>query len=289
MATDDNPIGGYECARTAYDNLSTPPQTSAEWVSFFHEVTSNCDELYEKSRAAAFITAMEVKSIDVGLLCKKISQIGKASKQYENDARVDNLLERPKNNKTTGPKVNIPVELRPNYNYNGSPCHCRGKLGSIYIKEVGMHMYLPYCDIYDSEDPDMLVCAGTQLDSTSTKVSELLTALQSILDPEHKDTELQQAITRCRSFESQPSSLPMILKANNIGIICLMYNSWRQINHQHIHQQAMYAELDDNDHIQVYLEPWSGGDEEESSFDATAAGFDLSDFFKEALNRARGF
>ena len=291
MTDNENNLSGYELAKSAYEKLSTPPQTSVEWVRFFHEVTDNFDELYEKSRAAAFVTAMEVKNVNVGMLSKQMSQMGKLSGQYEIDMRfVDSLLERPEDDEMIGTAIEIPVELRPDYHYDDWSGQGCGKLGSIYLQEVGMHMYLPFCDIYDSDEPDELICAATQLDSSATKVSELLSALQTIVDPEHKNNPLQQAIVRCKTFESQPSSLPMLLKAHHIGVVCLAYNGWRQINCQHIHERALYAELDENDHIQVTLEPGWGFDEKDNPFDATAAGFgELSNFMKEALNRARNF
>ena len=83
-----------------------------------------------------------------------------------------------------------------------------GKLGRINMQEVGMHMYLPHCDIYDPDNPEELICEGDQLDEFN--------------------------------------------------------------------------------HLQVTLEPEPRGGGLKNPFDATEACFgELSDFIKEAINRAR--
>ena len=176
---------GYEMAQNRYSKLDTRPKTSEEWVGFFHGVIQNHSDLYWNCGAAAFVTSEEVKNLNVGLLNKELSVLGKASEQYvEDTGMVDCLLPYPEYLEEQGPAVEIPISLRPDYNYDSLFEHGTGKLGRIYIKETWMHMYLPHCDIFDSENPDMLLCDGDQLDETSVKISELLTVLQSILDPE---------------------------------------------------------------------------------------------------------
>ena len=201
---------------------------------------------------------------------------------------VDRLLPWPDDNKIKGKAIKIPEKLRPDFHYDSFFDKGTGKLGRIYMKEVGMHMYLPYCDIYDVDDPKFIVCKGIQLDSSSVKISELLSVLQVILDPNKENQELAQAIERCKQFENGGSPLPVLLKKYGIGVVNLSYNSWHRVNYQDIHAEALFVELDEDNHLQVTLQPEPYNDDFDNPFDATEAGYgELSDFIKEALNRVR--
>jgi hypothetical protein len=114
-----------------------------------------------------------------------------------------------------------------------------------------------------------------------------LLALQQVLDPNKENLELSDTIDRCRLYESSSSPLVAFLKKYGVGVVNLSANGWKQINCGHIHDTALYAIVDDNDHIQVTLRPWKYLDERDNPFDATEAGFNLSDYIKEAINRAR--
>ena len=115
-----------------------------------------------------------------------------------------------------------------------------------------------------------------------------LSVLQGILDPEKENQELAQAIERCRQYENGGSPLPSLLKKYGIGVVNLSSNGWHRVNYQNIHAEALYVELDEDNHLQVMLQPEPYGDDFDNPFDATEAGFgELSDFIKEALNRAR--
>ena len=280
---------GYELAQSEYNKLTTYPQTSEEWVSFFHHVIQGRSDLQGISGVADFITSQEVKMINVGQFSKEIKKLREAAEQYSSDSRiVDHLLPFPDDDDLFGQAIDIPVELRPDYNYNSIYDTGTGKLGRLYMQEVGMHMYLPHCDIYDVDDPDTIICEGDQLDSTSVKISELLSVLQGILDPEKENLELAQAIERCRQYENGGSPLPSLLKKYGIGVVNLSSNGWHRVNYQNIHAEALYVELDEDNHLQVMLQPEPYGDDFDNPFDATEAGFgELSDFIKEALNRAR--
>ena len=280
---------GYELAEKEFSKLTTAPQTSEEWVEFFHHVSWDIYSLNGISGVAAFITSEEVKQINVGQFSKELKSLGKAAEQYGHDSRmVDHLLPRPDYNKYKGKAINIPKDLRPYYHYDSIFDKGIGKLGRIYMKEVGMHMYLPYCDIYDVDDPKIIICKGDQLDSTSVKISELLSVLQVILDPNKENQELAQTIERCEQYENNGSPLPALLKKYGIGVVNLSRNSWHRVNYQDIHAEALFVELDEDDHLQVTLQPEPYDDDFDNPFDATAAGYgELSDFIKEALNRAR--
>lgn len=279
---------GYEMAQNEFSKLAAGPKTSEEWVAFFRSVIQNQSDLDWNCGAAAFVTSEEVKAINVGLLSKELSTLGKRSEQYSHDSSwVDRLLPRPEYLDTQGPAVDIPISLRPDYSFDKLFDFGTGKLGRIYMKETGMHMYLPHCDIYDSDDPDMLLCVGDQLDETSVRISELLSVLQEILDPRKKNQELTQAIERCKNYEQGNASLPAVLKKYGLGVVNLSENSWHRVNYQNIHAESLYMELDDHDHLQVVLEPRARSNRREDPFDATEANFDLSGFIREAINRAR--
>jgi len=280
---------GYELAKNEFSKLTTAPQTSKEWVEFFHHVSEDIYSLNGVSGIAAFITSEEVKQINVGQLSKELKSLGKVAEQYGHDFRmVDRLLPWPDYNKIKGKAIKIPENLRPYYHYDSLFDKGTGKLGRIYMKEVGMHMYLPHCDIYDVDEPKTIICAGDQLDKTSVKISELLSVLQVILDPNKENQELTQAIERCKQYENGDSPLPALLKKYGIGVVNLSSNGWHHVNYQNIHTEALFVELDEDDHLQVILQPKPYGDDFDNPFDATEAGFrELSDFIKEAINRAR--
>lgn len=279
---------GYELAQTKFNQLSACPQTSEEWVEFFQNVSWDIYDMQGVCGVAAFITSQEVKNINVGQFSKELKSLGKVAEQYGNDSRmVDRLL--PKSGRGfRGKAIDIPVELRPVYHYESFMGAGTGKIGSIYMREVGMHMYFPHCDIYDADDPDTLLCAGNQLDESSVKVSELLSVLQTILDPKKENIDLTAAIERCKQYESSGSSLPALLKKYGIGVVNLSNNSWHRVNSAGIHAEALYVELDESDHLQVTLQPEPWGDSFDNPFDATEAGFgELAMFIKEAINRVR--
>ena len=279
---------GYELAKSEYEKLSTKPSTSQEWVAFFHNVTQGLPILEVICGVASFITSAEAKKINKGQFNKEIRSLVNAPKQYSEDANfVGRLLPKPDYYDDQGEAIEIPVDLRPDCNYDSFLDHGTGKLGRIYLKEMGMKAYFPHFDVYDPDDPDEIICEGALLDVSSVKASELLIALQQVLDPYKENQELSDTIDRCRQYESSSSPLVAFLKKYGIGVVNLSANGWKQINCGHIHDTALYAVLDDNDHIQVTLRPWKYLDERDNPFDATEAGFNLSDYIKEAINRAR--
>ena len=279
---------GYELAQTKFNQLSASPQTSEEWVEFFQNVSWNIYDMHGVCGVAAFITSQEVKNINVGQFSKELKSLGKVAEQYRSDSSMVGRLLPRIGRGFRGKAVVIPVDLRPDYHYDSFMGVRTGKLGRIYMLEVGMHMYFPHCDIYDADDPDTLLCAGNQLDESSVKLSELLFALQNILDPKKENQELTETIERCKQYENGGSSLPALLKKYGIGVVNLSNNSWRRVNSGSIHAEALFVELDESDHLQVTLQPEPWCNDFDNPFDATEAGFgELSDFIKEAVNRAR--
>lgn len=281
---------GYELAQTKFNQLTKSPQTSEEWVEFFQGLTWNIYDMHGVCGVAGFITSQEAKNINVGQFSKELKSLEKSSEQYGHDSRmVDRLLPRVGRG-FRGKAIDIPAELRPVYHYDSFEGSGTGRLGRLYMLEVGMHMYLPHCDVYDIDDPDEVVCMGNQFDESSVKLSELLSALQSILDPNKEKQDLTAAIERCKLYEAGGSSLPALLKNYGIGVVDLSNNSWHRVNSGGIHAESLFVELDESDHLQVTLQPSPWGDDFENPFDATEAGFgELAMFIKEAVNRARRY
>ena len=279
---------GYELAQNKFNQLTNIPQTSQEWVEFFQNVSWDIYDMNGVCGVAGFITSQEVKNINVGQFSKELKTLEKSAEQYGHDSRLVDRLLPPVGRKFQGKAIDIPVDLRPVYHYDSFDGSGIGKLGSIYMLETGMHMYFPHCDIYDADNPDTLLCAGNQLDASSVKISELLYALQTILDPKCENQELSAAIERCKQYENGGSSLPAVLKKFGIGVVDLSQNSWSHVNSGSIHTNALFVELDESDHLQVTLEPNPWCEDFENPFDATEAGFgELAKFIKEAINRAR--
>ena len=279
---------GYELAKSEYEKLTAIPSTSQEWVAFFNNVTQGLPVMEAICGVAAFITSSEVKNVNVGQFNKELRSLGNAPKQYRDDAHfIGRLLPQPDYYDAQGEAIEIPADLRPDCSYDSIFDHGTGKLGRIYLKEMGMKAYFPHYDVFDSDDPDELICDGVLFDETNVKISELLFALQQVLHPNKDNKELSDVIERCRQFENGRSPMVALLKKYGIGVINLSANGWSHINCGHIHDTALYAVIDDDDHIKVTLRPNRYLDERDNPFDATEAGFDLSDFVKEAINRAR--
>ena len=241
-------------------------------MDFFINSTKENSDVYFCSGVAAFITEKEVASLDMRTFNKELGQLANAFGQYLHDSRmVDRLL---------NGVVEIPVELRPDYTYDSIFGSGTGKLGRLYMEEVGMHMYLPHCDVYDTENPDKLLCKGDQFDETSCKLSELLTILQTLLDSNKQNSELSDAIERCKEFESGAGTLPGLLRKDGICVVNLSTNGWHRVNYQNIHAESMFMVLGENNHINVYLEPEPWFKAENNPFDATKKCFDVTDFYK---------
>ena len=241
---DNNEISysrGYELAQIEFGKLGEHTQSSKDWVDFFINSTKSNSDVYFCSGVAAFITEKEVASLDMCTFNKELGQLANAAGQYLHDSRmVDRLL---------NGVVEIPVELRPDYTYDSIFGSGTGKLGRIYMEEVGMHMYLPHCDVYDTENPDKLLCKGDQFDETTCKLSELLAILQTLLDSNKQNSELSDAIERCKEFESGAGTLPGLLRKYGIGVVNLSTNGWHRANYQNIHAESMFMVLGENNHI----------------------------------------
>ena len=146
---------GYELAKSEYEKLSTKPSTSQDWVAFFHYVTKGLPILEVICGVASFITSAEVKNINLGRLNKELRSLGNAPRQYSEDVRfVGRLLPKPDYYDDQGEAIEIPAGFRPDCSYDSIFDHGSGKLGRIYLKEMGMKAYFPHFDVYDPEDPN---------------------------------------------------------------------------------------------------------------------------------------
>lgn len=272
-------LQGFEYARDEYEKISARPQSSQDWVNLFYGLIGENTDVNFSCGVASFITGKETTSLDVRAFNKELSGLAHASEQYLSDSRIVDLLVKD--------VVEVPAELRPDYVYDSISGRGSGKLGRIYMAEVGMHMYLPYCDVFDADSHELQLCEGVPFEATCCKLSEVLTVLQTMSDSDMHNAELASAIERCKVYESGAGTLPGLLRKHGIGVVNLSSNGWHRVNCQDIHAEAMYMVVDESNHIMVTLDPGPWFNIENNPFDATAAGFDISAFIKEALNRAK--
>lgn len=148
--------------------------------------------------AAEMLTATEMDGLDIDTFNHDCTALIDMAKHYRYDMRfVDQIMPWPEDAEWKGPEVYIPVEHRPLLVNDD----VKGRIGKIYMRDSGMRNYLPYCDIYSEQYPDELIADGVNLCYNNFPVSQVLEALQAVLDPEHSDSEWSKVIKRCHDFE----------------------------------------------------------------------------------------
>jgi len=150
----------------------------------------------------AFFTEKEVSSLDRGKLNKDFKPLYDGG-DYEGYIRlVDRLLPRIEDPfSERGEAISIPAGVRPHLAYH-SIKDVDGAIGEIYLAEEGMHMYFPFCDIYSEESPDVLIEERVPLLYSKVVTSKVLSAIQSVIDPEHKNREISDTIQKCLAIEN---------------------------------------------------------------------------------------
>ena len=171
----------------------------------------------------AFIQEKEVEVVNV----KKFNADIVASKNdvdYDSLIRiVDRLLPPPDivSLHKVGKAVEIPVEIRPHIRLS-FPQGAKGFIGRMYFQDSGMNMWLPHCDVYSEDHPDELLEKGVSLLYERFVTSEILLALQKVVDPTHKNSDLEEAIARSLAQENaKGNALYDVLSKHQLAVVSL--------------------------------------------------------------------
>lgn len=180
------------------------------------------EESYEKLDGLfAFIQEKEVEGVNVKKFFADIA-MSIIDVDYDSLIRiVDRLLPPPEFGRLVGDSVEIPAELRPHIQLS-FPRGAKGVIGRLYFQESGMHMWLPHCDVYSEHNPEIILQKGVSLLYESFVTSEILLALQEVIDPLHKKSDLQEAITKSLAVENATgNALYDVLAKHQLAVVSL--------------------------------------------------------------------
>ena len=169
----------------------------------------------------AFIQEKEVEKVNVKQFLADMA-MSKNDVDYDSLIRiVDRLLPRPQSGSMVGDAIEIPVEIRPHIHLS-FPQGAEGVIGRLYFQECGMHMWLPHCDVYREDNPEELLEEGVSLLYESFVTSEILLALQEVIDPMHKNSDLEEAITKSLAVENaSDNALYDVLAKHELAVVSL--------------------------------------------------------------------
>lgn len=168
----------------------------------------------------AFIQEKEVEDVNLKEFFANIDA-SKSDVDYEELIRiVDLLLPAPAEyDSMVGDAVEIPAGIRPHIKMQYGD---EGVIGRFYLQDSGMHMWLPYCDVFSEEHPDVLLDEGISLLYQSYVTSEILQALQAVIDPMHKNSDLVEAIAQSLAVENATSNaLYDVLAKHRLPVVSL--------------------------------------------------------------------
>ena len=171
----------------------------------------------------AFIQEKEVEKVNVKKFFTDMA-VSINDVDYDSLIRiVDRLLPPPDTGswQQTGKAVEIPTELRPHIHLS-FPQGVEGVIGRLYFQECGMHMWLPHCDVYCKDNPEELLEEGVSLLDQGFVTSEILLALQEVIDPMHKNSDLEEAITKSLAIENATgNALYDVLAKHELAVVSL--------------------------------------------------------------------
>lgn len=171
----------------------------------------------------AFIMEKEVEGLNVKKFNADMTASGNDG-DYDSYIRiVDSLLPAPdeRSDSLVGEAVEIPVDLRPHI-YDVSPLVEEGVIGRLYFQESGMHMWFPHFDVYSEDNPDELLETGVNLLYSRFVTSEILLALQAVIDPGHNNKELEETIKKSIAVENATGNdLYDVLYKHNLAVVSL--------------------------------------------------------------------
>ena len=171
----------------------------------------------------AFIQEKEVENVNVKKFLADMA-MSKNDVNYDSLIRiVDRLLPPPDNRSRhrKGKAVEIPAGLRPHIHLS-FPQGTKGVIGRLYFQECGMHMWLPHCDVYSEDSPEEIIQDGVSLLYQRFTTSEILLALQEVIDPMRKNSDLEEAITKSLAIENATgNALYDVLTKHELAVVSL--------------------------------------------------------------------
>ena len=170
----------------------------------------------------AFIQEKEVENVDVKKFLADMA-MSKNDVNYDSLIRVVDLLPPPDNRSRhrKGKAVEMPAGLRPHIHLS-FPQGTKGVIGRLYFQESGMNMWLPHCDVYNEDNPEEIIQEGVSLLYQRFTTSEILLALQEVIDPMHKNSDLEEAITKSLAIENATgNALYDVLTKHELAVVSL--------------------------------------------------------------------
>lgn len=172
----------------------------------------------------SFVTLKSMPYANIPLLNRKISELLKNNGDngyYSAFRLIDTLLPCPEDGSSEIIPVQFAAGNRPSCKYVIFGDEVDGEIGEIYLCEQFMHMYNVCANIYDSENPEVLLEEKHILNVSDVVLSELLTCLQQAIDPAKENTELSAAIDMASKIEKVKSPIAQILKDCGIYLLSL--------------------------------------------------------------------
>lgn len=174
--------------------------------------------------AASFISIKSMAHANIPLFNSKISRY---LKNIQDDGYrslihlIDSRLPRPQHGSFEYIPIEFPVDRRPACKFSFFGLNVDGEIGEIYLYEHSMHMFRVCVNVYDSEDPTELLEENHILETSDVVLSDLLSSLQAVIDPEGKDDELTAAIEKATLIENEKCCIAPILKECGIYMLSL--------------------------------------------------------------------
>ncbi len=232
----DEKPSGRELIRHFCTLLDTIPYLTDE--DFLKKTDSVCD---------AFLK-YELKSLDLKAFNKDLSSLNHGTDYHEQLRMVDSLLFELEQETEESAVVEFPAEIRPMIETTTIMGRkVKGRIGSVYLEEEGMNMYFPHCDVCSDRNPQKKLLKNADLLYSNVIVSEVLRAMQTVLDPECKNEKLAKAIKESEAIEKcKEDPLYTILYKHGMAAISLASNN----------SHPRYCESDVcGDVMDVYLTP----------------------------------
>lgn len=166
-----------------------------------------------------------MKNLDIKAFNKDLALL-KQDTDYDEQLRmVDSILLKLENETEEEAVIKFPVEIRPKIEITSIfGRKTKGKIGCIYMEEEEMNMFYPYCDVYSEKCPNKKLLKCQDLLHNKVVISEVLKAIQLVIDPDGKNEKLAQAIEKSETIENRTEE-PLYAVLHKYGITSLSLSS----------------------------------------------------------------